>query len=293
MLEERGLLDVEAPIAEIFPEFAGNGKDDITTLDVLTHRAGILLSDLTKDYRRWQDREFVLSRLTESKPLYKRGTFAYMPWEYGWILSEIMLRIDGRTLPEFVREEISAPLSLPALRYGLADRDLNSIAVSYWLGKEKVMVAGNNIAENFEEIYNSADCFNSMNPAFTMVTDAASLAAFYEFLLNKGVTNSGKQLISEPTIRKYTTRCVWGWNKSLGSFLAIGRGFMVGTFTPSAFGWWNSGKCFGHGGAFSSLAFGDYKTGIAAAIVTNGNRGLNDLAQRFIPLADRLRKACL
>jgi CubicO group peptidase (beta-lactamase class C family) len=293
MLEERGLLDVEAPIAEIFPEFAGNGKGDITTLDVLTHRAGTILLDLTKDYRRWQDREFVLSRLIESKPLYKRGTFAYMPLEYGWILSEIMLRIDGRTLPEFIREEISTPLSLPALRYGLADRDLNSVAFSYWLGKEQMMVAGNNVAENFEEIYNSAECFNSMNPAITMVTDAASLAAFYEFLLNKGVTNSGRQLISETTIQKYTTQCVWGWNKSLRSFLAIGRGFMVGTFTPSPFGWWNSGKCFGHGGAFSSLAFGDYKTGIAVAILTNGNRGLNDLAKRFIPLADRLRKACL
>jgi hypothetical protein len=41
-----------------------------------------------------------------------------------------------------------------------------------------------------------------MNPAFSLVSDAASLAAFYEFLLNKGIMNTGRQLISEELIKK-------------------------------------------------------------------------------------------
>lgn len=293
MLEERGILDVEAPIAEIFPEFAQHGKGNITTLDVLTHRAGILVPSLYTEYKNVSNRESVLSRLVDAKPVYKRGTFAYMPTEFGAILCEIMQRVVGKTLAEFVTEEISLPLNLPALRYGLADRARNSLAYTYWLGKDKVMVGGNNVAENFEEINNSAELFDSRNPAFSMVTDAASLAAFYEFLLNKGVTSAGKQLVSEKTIHRYTTRSVSGWNKSLGTFIAVGRGFTVGTLTPSAFGWWNTGECFGHGGAFSSLAFGDYKTGLAVSIVTNGNRNIGDFVKRFIPLTDRLRKACL
>jgi CubicO group peptidase (beta-lactamase class C family) len=293
MLEERGLLDVEAPIAEIIPEFARHGKGDITTLDVLTHRAGILVPSLYKDYKNVADRESVLGRLVDAKPMYKRGTFAYMPTEFGAILCEIMRRVAGKTLSEFVTEEIAVPLNLPALRYGLADRARNSLAYTYWLGKDKVMVGGNNVAENFEEINNSAELFDSINPAFSMVTDAASLAAFYEFLFNKGITSFGKQLVSEKTIRRYTTRSVSGWNRSLGTFIAVGRGFTVGTRTPSAFGWWNTGECFGHGGAFSSLGFGDYKTGLAVAIVTNGNRSISDFVKRFIPLTDRLRKACL
>lgn len=293
MLEERGLLDVGAPIAEIFPEFAQHGKGNITTLDVLTHRAGILVPSLYTDYKKVSNRESVLSRLVDAKPVYKRGTFAYMPTEFGAILCEIMQRVVGKTLSEFVTEEISLPLNLPALRYGLADRAHNSLAYTYWLGKDKVMVGGNNVAENFEEINNSAELFDSRNPAFSMVTDAASLAAFYEFLLNKGVTSAGKQLVSGKTIHRYTTRSVSGWNKSLGTFIAVGRGFTVGTLTPSAFGWWNTGECFGHGGAFSSIAFGDYKTGLAVSIVTNGNRNIGDFVKRFIPLTDRLRKACL
>lgn len=155
------------------------------------------------------------------------------------------------------------------------------------------MVGGNNVAENFEKINNSAELFESTNPAFSMVTDAASLAAFYEFLLNNGMTSAGEQLIAEKSIRRYTTRAVSGWNKSLGTFIAVGRGVTVGTFTPSAFGWWNTGECFGHGGAFSSLGFGDYKTGLSVAIITNGNRNIGDFVKRFIPLTNRLRKACL
>src|SRR5207253_1695025 len=45
LLEERGLLDVHAPIAELLPEFRRGGKERITTLDVLTHRGGILMHD--------------------------------------------------------------------------------------------------------------------------------------------------------------------------------------------------------------------------------------------------------
>ena len=293
ILEERGLVDLEAPIANIIPEFVRHGKGNITTLDVLTHKAGILVPSLYTDYKRVADRESVLNRLIDANPVYKRGTFAYMPTEFGAILCEIVRRVLGKSLSEFVTEEIAVPLGLPALRYGLAGRAHNSLAYTYWLGKDKVMVGGNNVAENFEEINNSVELFDSINPAFSMVTDAASLASFYEFLLKKGITNTGKQLISENTIRRYTTRSVSGWNKSLGTFIAVGRGFTVGTLTPSAFGWWNTGECFGHGGAFSSLGFGDYKTGLSVAIVTNGNRDINDFIKRFIPLTHRLRNACL
>lgn len=48
MLEDRGTLDVRAPIAQIFPEFAQHDKEKITTLDVLTHRSGMLMPEFAK-----------------------------------------------------------------------------------------------------------------------------------------------------------------------------------------------------------------------------------------------------
>ena len=128
MLEDRGALDVDVPIAQIFPEFARHGKARITTLDVLTHRSGMLMPDFVKNPQLWGDREAIQSALVDTVPSYPRGTLAYHPHEYGWILSEILLRVDGRSLPDYFVEEIAAPLQLPTLRFGLAGRDINSLA---------------------------------------------------------------------------------------------------------------------------------------------------------------------
>jgi CubicO group peptidase (beta-lactamase class C family) len=289
LLEDRGVLDAETPVAELIPGFEVHGKGEITILDVLTHRAGILLPDLVENPQLWEDREAVLRCLVEARPAYKRGTFAYMPYEYGWILAEIIFRVDGRTVAAFTREELFEPLGLPDLSFGLGGREIDSLAFSYWFGKDRLMVAGIDVADDFEGRNNSASQFNSENPAVSLVANAACLAAFYEFLLAGGVTRTGKRLISEKTLEKYTTRNFVGWERSAKAFCAVGRGFMLGAGFPTIYGWWGSSGCFGHPGGFSSLAFGDRDSGIAAAIVTNGNRGFTDIAKRFMPLAHGLR----
>lgn len=292
LLEDRGKLDPHAPIAEVFPEFARNGKAQITTLDILTHRSGILLLHLVGKMECWNDREIIAHHLINATPRYRRGTLAYAPWEYGWILSEIVRRVDGRRLTDFFSEEIATSLNLPELQFGLAGRDPASIAHTYWLGKDKLMVAGVNVAHRFEETHNAKAYFESLNPAFTLISNAASLASFYDFMLRDGATTSGEHLISGKVLRQYTTRNVFGFDRSLKTFLAVGRGFTLGTLAPSMFGWWNSGQCFGHGGVFSCLAGADYRTGVSIAILTNGNRSIMDFSKRFIPLTHDIRHAC-
>jgi hypothetical protein len=93
-------------------------------------------------------------------------------------------------------------------------------------------------------------------------------------------------------IKKYTSRIYFSWDRSLRVPLAVGRGFVVGTRFPSNFGWTNTGPCFGHAGGFSSIAFGDYRTNMCAAIITNGNRSSRDFMRRFVPLAHNLRHSC-
>jgi CubicO group peptidase (beta-lactamase class C family) len=152
------------------------------------------------------------------------------------------------------------------------------------------MVAGVNVAQNFEE-QNSPAILEAKNPATSLVCDAASLAAFYDFLLAGGRTPDGRSLLSEETIRNYTTREFLSWDRSLRTPLALGRGFVVGAWFPSTFGWWNTGPCFGHAGGFSCLAFGDHRKKLSVAIVTNGNRNIQDVLKRIVPLAHRLRGA--
>lgn len=291
LLEERGQLDVEAPIVELIPEFGRHGKEQITTLDVLTHRSGLLMSNFVAKPHLWGNSAAVREALIETVPTYPRGTLAYHPHEYGWLLSEVVLQVDGRSLPDLFVEEFAVPLGLPALRFGLAGREPESVAFTYWLGNRVVMVAGTNVAAGFEA-QNSPLILNARNPAISLVCDAGSLAIFYDFLLADGKTPAGEQLLSEVTIKKYTTRQVFGWDRTLRTPLALGRGFIVGTWPPSTYGWWNTGRCFGHGGGFSCLAFGDYSSGLSAAIVTNGNESTLDIMRRLTPLAHRLRHAC-
>lgn len=293
MLESQGLLDVTAPVASVLPEFAGLVRDKITVLDVLTHRAGIILSHLINNHKIWADRDAVWQHLLSTPPRYPRGTFAYMPAEYGVILDQLTTRLTGRTLAALFQKEFALPLGLRNMHYGMGARRLDELAWSYWLGKDRYVIADMNVAEKFEEKNNDPAVFAADNPAFSMVADASSLAAFYEFLVNGGRMSDGRSLLGEDLIKRYTTQQVSGWNKSVKTYLRLGRGFMLGTPTPSFFGWWGTSGCFGHAGMFSSLAYGDYKTGVAVAIITNGNRGVGDFMKRFIPLSHGIIKACL
>lgn len=91
LLEDRGMLDVEAPIVKVFPELGKHGKDQITTVDVLTHRSGILIPDSVRKPHLWGNRQAVLTELIETVPTYPRDILAYHPYEYGWLLNEIMI----------------------------------------------------------------------------------------------------------------------------------------------------------------------------------------------------------
>jgi CubicO group peptidase (beta-lactamase class C family) len=293
MLEEQGALHVHQRLRDIIPDFKHTAYEDITIFDVLTHCAGMVVPALSSKLYKEASRDIMLACLTQSKPMYPRGTFAYLPSEFGIVICEVIRCITGQTLADWMIDHIATPLDLPALRFGLAERALNTIAHSYWLGGNKTMLAGFNFAENFENINNSPAMFETHNPAYSLITNAASLAAFFECLVQGGVTHRGQSLLSSKTIQHYTKTHVSGWNKSVRSPMAFGQGFQTGTLLPCSYGYWNTRACFGHGGALSSLAFGDYKKGLSVAIITNGNRSMLEVGQRFMPLSHLLRKACL
>lgn len=292
MLESQGLLDVSQPVVSVLPEFAGLGRDEITILDVLTHRAGIILADLINNHKIWNDGDAVWQHLLNTPPRYPRGTFAYMPAEYGVILDQLVTRLTGQSIAEVFHSQIASPLGLHNMHYGLGAHSLDELAWSYWQGKDRYVIAEMDVADRFEEKNNDPAVFAAGNPAFGMVADAANLAAFYELLINGGRARNGEQIIKEEFVQRYTTRQVAGWNKSLGTYLSLGRGFMLGTATPSFYGWWGTGGCFGHAGMFSSLAYGDHKTGLSVAIVTNGNKSLGNFFSRFIRITHGLKMAC-
>jgi len=116
MLEERGLLDVDAPIAERWPEFAAHGKGAITAHDVLTHRSGLLTPDIDSRTSGWTDWTALTAALADVRPTYTRGTQAYNPLAYGWILAELARRVTGQDLPTLVRATFPSEVHALELR---------------------------------------------------------------------------------------------------------------------------------------------------------------------------------
>jgi CubicO group peptidase (beta-lactamase class C family) len=110
MLHERGLLDLDAPVARYWPEF---GKRGILARDLVGHTARLPGVDEPQTIEEFADREAVVRRLETQQPSGDpRAALCYHAFNYGWLCGELVRRIDGRGVGRFVAEEIAAPLDL-------------------------------------------------------------------------------------------------------------------------------------------------------------------------------------
>jgi CubicO group peptidase (beta-lactamase class C family) len=288
VLEDRGLLDVSRPVAQYVPEFGQAGKGEVTVLDVLTHRAGVLVSALWDSPHLWPDWQGVQEEIWRTVPRYPRGTLAYHPREFGWILAEVVRRVSGQTLPEFVAEVI--PDFGTSLRFKVDPDQVTQVAHTYWQGSAEYRFGGEDLATRFDEVNNAPETLTSLVPGASMLTTATALALFYEMIVRGGVAASGERLIRTNTLDAYLRRAAAGRDRTSGNFIVVGRGFMRGWRGPHTYGWWGTQECVGHPGGFNTVAFCDLGTKLAVAIVTNGNRGFGDLLRRFAPLGSAVRR---
>lgn len=283
LLQDDGRVDVDAPVARYFPDFAKHGKDAITVRDVLLHRSGVLLEALGEQPEIWPDWDAVVRAMADARPTFPRGTLAYSPAGFGWILAEVVRRIAKQPLQEFLLERL--PVELSGIRFvDAAQKD--SRATSYWLGPPELMLAGKNIAADFEDINNNVTCVTACVPGAGLLASARELALFYDLL-----AAGGRDVISTQTLARYVSQQTTGFERQLHVPLRLGFGFGLGSLGPHAYGWFNTRPCFGHSGGFGVVAFADPRTRTAVAIVTNGHRGVGDMVRRFAPLGSRIHRA--
>lgn len=115
MLAERGLLDLEAPVARYWPEFAAAGKGDITVAHCLSHTAGLPVFQAgsgvgPRDLGDWSK---CVQTLAAAAPLWPAGAAAsYHAVTYGFLNGEILRRITGQTPGQFFADNVAKPLGL-------------------------------------------------------------------------------------------------------------------------------------------------------------------------------------
>lgn len=123
MLVDRGQVALDAPVARYWPEFAQNGKGGALVRHVLDHRAGLPILTEKLHPQAMFDHALMVGALERQAPLWEPGTKAgYHVHNQGFLIDEILRRVDGRALPQFLREEVTGPLGID-YQFGLSQTD--------------------------------------------------------------------------------------------------------------------------------------------------------------------------
>lgn len=103
----------ETPVADVWPEFGANGKDTVTIAQVVSHQAGLPGFVDPVDPGLWLDPDACAAALAPLAPLWEPGTaHGYHPLSWGYLIGELVRRIDGRTLGTILREDIAGPAGI-------------------------------------------------------------------------------------------------------------------------------------------------------------------------------------
>lgn len=278
-LAERGALDLDAPVARWWPEFAAAGKAEVPIAYVLSHRAGLPTIDAELTLAEALAWTPVVDALAAQPPAWEPGSVhGYHVRSFGWILGELVRRIDGRTIGRYVADEIAGPLGLD-LRIGLAPVDIPRVAtlippddggrgLMRLLGTDSLTtraMTGPSGLFGYTDVWNRADVRAAELPSSNGIGSAHALARFYAALIGE---IDGRRLLSAETVRAATRVVSEGPDRVLLLPSRFGLGFAL----PPMLGPGPGPRSFGHPGAGGCLAFADLDADIAFGFVSTRMR---------------------
>lgn len=290
ILADRGAVDYDAPVADCWPEYGQAGKEQTTVRHVLTHAAGLHKArSLVDRADRMLDWDYMVDALAHAWPAYEPGTrHGYHALTYGWLVGEIVRRVDGRDIATFVADEISAPLKLDGLFIGCPPDERGRVAPLAPMAKPLLRLANarrGSLAGRFtalpatdrvldalgprgiEDTLWSVGAMDAAIPAANGFVTARSLAKMYAMLAGGG-TVDGQRVLSEGTVAK------------AGKVHARGRDFVLGLPMGWRLGYHKAfttrgapRTAFGHFGFGGSGGWCDPSRDLAMAMVCSRGSG--------------------
>lgn len=232
-LADKGELDFAAPVAKYWPEFAANGKADVTVAQLMSHSAG--LSGWKEPLVREDlyDWDKATSLLAAQAPYWKPGTApGYHAMTQGYLVGEVIRRVSGETVGKLFAKEIAGPLgadfhiSLPSTEdHRVAD--LTPPPASGTLGNGSADELVTNMSSNppINPLDTRTRAWRGAEiPAAGGTGNARSVAAVQSLMANGGWAN-GKQILSEAGCRKALELQIEGTDKILGIPVRYGLGY--------------------------------------------------------------------
>ncbi|MCS5543734.1 MAG: beta-lactamase family protein [SAR86 cluster bacterium] len=271
---EKGLLDYREKVATYWPEFASKGKKDITVSMLLSHQAGIC-SPQTKNIKDYYNQKIMATKLAAMQPIWEPGTACgYHSMTFGWLVAELILRVTGKTIGSFFREEIGNKLDINFF-IGLPESEEDKVAKI--IPFEKILDGVNNkkkvkltVAQEAQRNsvntighHNSREWRQAEIPAANGQGSAAGLAKLYSLVTPK---DPSLKILKDETVEKMTETQIEGRDLVLAVSLRWGNGFVLNkhkiVYGPVE-------HSFGHSGYGGSCVFADPKNKIGVSYVMN------------------------
>jgi CubicO group peptidase (beta-lactamase class C family) len=277
-LIERGDLDLDAPVASYWPEFAQAGKRHITVRWLLDHRAGLIDVDKTLTFEEMLAWDPVITALEETAPLWEPGTaHGYHATTYGWLAGELVRRVTGKSLGRYFADEVAGPLGLD-LYIGLPTEHHARVSPSIPF---KVRGSGEGLQQLRDQTslmaqalgapsgtlksnraWNKPELWAAEIPAANGIGNARSVARMYAATVSEV---DGVRLLSQDTANVLAESQNEGRDKVLIFEIKFCRGFMAMHAMSKRFG----ERAFGHYGAGGSVGYADPEHELAFAYVMN------------------------
>jgi CubicO group peptidase (beta-lactamase class C family) len=265
VLVEKHKLDYDMPIVKVWPEFGAHGKDKATLRHALSHQTGVPQTPVgyTPDWLAdWDKMCRGIADLTPMFPIGQRT--AYHSLNYGYINGEILRRVDGRAIGQFLQDEICKPLKINGLYLGVPDGEMHRVAVlkdgppapaAY-----DASMVGEPAGSYVAKVFNRPEVIKAAIPGSGGIMSARGLARHYAMLANWGELD-GVQILPETRIRAGIELQTFEWDeiykirvrRSLGYRRRRDCGPLA---SPEAFGHVGGGGSFGYGDPARRLGIG-------------------------------------
>jgi CubicO group peptidase (beta-lactamase class C family) len=285
LLAQRGELDVDAPVADYWPEFAQAGKDAIPVRWLLCHKAGLPTVDAKLTIEEVYAWDPVIRALEVQEPFWEPGTaHGYHAITYGYLVGEVVRRISGKSLGTFWHEEFAEPLGLefwiglppeqePRVARLVAMGEGDSADLSALLPDDMLIRRALSLNGAFGDVgasFNDPALHAAEMPAANGITNASSLARFYAALIG-GVDGGPSEAVLTREQLDHARTCQTEGADQVLSFPGIELPSTIGLgfWTSSQFAPYGGERAFGHSGAGGSIGFADPEAGLAGGYVMN------------------------
>ena len=276
MLYDRGLIDLESPVYKYWDIFAQNGKENVLISHLLSHSAGLpgFDSPITED--QLFDWDYTCNRLASQATWWEPGSVSgYHPMTQGWLLGEVVRRVDGRTLGNFFREEVAEKIGAD-FHIGLSEKHFDRDALLDTSAVDGPVVLTDETPHHFVErveqhgrlgakIANSDRWRKSEFPAANGHGNARSVAFIHNLIACNGASDEF-ELLSPDTVKRIFEIQTDDTDLILGVPIRHGMGFGLRSdlmpISP------NENACF-WGGWGGSLAVIDVDARMSFAYVMN------------------------